>query len=192
MRQWRSIRGTSARLSAAPARACDGPDCISREIWPCFRNDGGVIIARALNYSRLSSAFSVAHKVCSNLRSRIKNVSSQTPGGGAGRFAVNHKLGTDPNGRWIKSCSILTKPPNAVTSQVHDHMPVILGKNDYDLWLDPGMTNVEAISDLLKPLDARLMRMLPMSSRVNQVGNWVFLFTSFIPRRKLLPRRIFS
>jgi putative SOS response-associated peptidase YedK len=50
-------------------------------------------------------------------------------------------------------------------------MPVILAKDDYDLWLDPGMTNVEAVSDLLKPLDGRLMRMFPVSSRVNQVGN---------------------
>ena len=27
-------------------------------------------------------------------------------------------------------------------------------KNDYDLWLDPGMQNVAAISELLKPYDA--------------------------------------
>jgi putative SOS response-associated peptidase YedK len=77
----------------------------------------------------------------------------------------------DPSGQWIKSCSILTTTPKAVTSQVHDRMPDILGKDDHDLWLDPGMTNVEAISDLLKPFDARLMRMFPVSSRVNQVQN---------------------
>src|ERR1700758_862691 len=57
----------------------------------------------------------------------------------------------DPSGQWIKSCSILTTTPNAVTSIVHDRMPVILQKDDYDLWLDPRMTDVEAISDLLKP-----------------------------------------
>jgi putative SOS response-associated peptidase YedK len=62
----------------------------------------------------------------------------------------------DPGGHWIKSCSILTTTPNAVTSQVHDRMPVILIKDDYDLWLDPAMTNVEAISDLLKQGDLRL------------------------------------
>jgi hypothetical protein len=38
-------------------------------------------------------------------------------------------------------------------------MPVILSRDDYGLRLDPGMTNVEAVSDLLKPFDARLMRM---------------------------------
>ena len=50
-------------------------------------------------------------------------------------------------------------------------MPVILGKEDYDLWLDPGMTSVEALADLLKPFDARLMRSYPVSNRVNRVQN---------------------
>jgi len=77
----------------------------------------------------------------------------------------------DPSGQWVKSCSILTTTPNAVTSQVHDRMPVILSKDDYELWLDPGMTNAEAVSDLLKPFDARLMRAYPVSSRINQVQN---------------------
>ena len=50
-------------------------------------------------------------------------------------------------------------------------MPVILDPNNYDLWLDPGMTNVEAARDLLKPYDARLMRCYPVSARVNHVAN---------------------
>ena len=48
---------------------------------------------------------------------------------------------------------------------------MILSRNDYDLWLDPGMRNVEALSDLLKPSDARLMRSYAVSSRINQVQN---------------------
>ena len=77
----------------------------------------------------------------------------------------------DPAGRWIRSCSILTTTPNALTSGVHDRMPVILTRDDYDLWLDPGMQDTAAVSDLLRPLDARLMRCYPVSSRVNQVQN---------------------
>jgi putative SOS response-associated peptidase YedK len=76
-----------------------------------------------------------------------------------------------PSGQWIKSCSILTTTPNAVASSVHDRMPVILDRGDYDLWLDPAMTKVEAVSDLLKPYDSRTMRSYPVSSRVNQVAN---------------------
>ena len=77
----------------------------------------------------------------------------------------------DPSGQWVKSCSILTTTPNAVTSPVHDRMPVILSPNDYDIWLDPGMTKVEAVSEMMQPYDARLMRCFPVSARVNRVAN---------------------
>ena len=71
----------------------------------------------------------------------------------------------------LQTCSILTTTPNAVTSAVHDRMPVILDPDNYDVWLDPGMTNADAASDLLKPFDARLMRSYPVSSRINRVSN---------------------
>jgi putative SOS response-associated peptidase YedK len=77
----------------------------------------------------------------------------------------------DASGNWIKSCSILTTTPNAVTATVHDRMPVILDPDSYDLWLDPGMQNVAVISELLKPCDARLTRCYPVSTRINHVGN---------------------
>ena len=77
----------------------------------------------------------------------------------------------DPTGDWIKTCSILTTTPNAVTCNVHDRMPVILDPEGYDLWLDPGMRDATAASELLKPYDARMMRCFPVSRRVNQVGN---------------------
>jgi putative SOS response-associated peptidase YedK len=77
----------------------------------------------------------------------------------------------NPGGDWIKSCSILTTTPNAVTSGVHDRMPVILDPENYEVWLDPGMQNVIAASELLKPYDARLMRRYPVSTRINSVVN---------------------
>ena len=71
----------------------------------------------------------------------------------------------------MKTCSILTTTPNAVTSAVHDRMPVILDHDSYDLWLDPGMKDAAAASDLLKPYDAGLMRSYPISTRINHVAN---------------------
>ena len=50
-------------------------------------------------------------------------------------------------------------------------MPVILDPDSYDLWLDPGMKDVSAASDLLKPYDARQMRCYPVSTRINHVAN---------------------
>jgi putative SOS response-associated peptidase YedK len=77
----------------------------------------------------------------------------------------------DQNGNWIKSCAILTTTPNAVTAAVHDRMPVILYPDNYDLWLDPGFTEVSAVSELLKPYDARMMRSYPVSTRINHAAN---------------------
>jgi putative SOS response-associated peptidase YedK len=37
----------------------------------------------------------------------------------------------DPSGTTVETCSILTTTPNAVTSAVHDRMPVILDPDDY-------------------------------------------------------------
>jgi putative SOS response-associated peptidase YedK len=77
----------------------------------------------------------------------------------------------DPSGQWIKSCSILTTTPNAVTSAIHDRMPVILDRADYDLWLDPGFTDVSVASELSKPFDAARMRRYPVSTRINHAAS---------------------
>ena len=58
-----------------------------------------------------------------------------------------------------------------MTSTVHDRMPVILGQDCYDLWLDPGMNDGATPSELLKPFDARLMRCYSVSMRINHVAN---------------------
>ena len=42
---------------------------------------------------------------------------------------------------------------------------------NFDVWLDPGMQDVAAISELLKPYAANLMRSYAVSSRVNHVAN---------------------
>jgi putative SOS response-associated peptidase YedK len=77
----------------------------------------------------------------------------------------------DANGRWVKTCTILTTIPNAVTSAVHDRMPVILDPADYDVWLDPGMKDSVGVSELLKPFDPSAMRFYAISGRINNVQN---------------------
>ena len=77
----------------------------------------------------------------------------------------------DASGNWLQTCSILTTTPNAVTSTVHDRMPVILDADVYKLWLDPVMNDSSEVSALLKPFDARRMRCYPVSDRLNHVAN---------------------
>jgi putative SOS response-associated peptidase YedK len=71
----------------------------------------------------------------------------------------------------VKTCSILTTVPNSVTSAVHDRMPVVLSPDDYDIWLDPCSTDVQIVSELLKPYDPGSMRLYPVSMRVNSTAN---------------------
>jgi putative SOS response-associated peptidase YedK len=79
--------------------------------------------------------------------------------------------GKNATGQWVKTFSILTTTPNTLTASVHDRMPVILDPDKYDLWLDPALTNVNAISELLNPYDPRVMRCYPVSTRINHVEN---------------------
>jgi len=77
----------------------------------------------------------------------------------------------DPAGKVIESCTILTTDANALLKNIHDRMPVILQPDDYNPWLDPGVTDPAKVSDLFRPFNARLMRVYPVSSTVNKVGN---------------------
>jgi putative SOS response-associated peptidase YedK len=69
----------------------------------------------------------------------------------------------DAEGKAVETRSILTTTPNAPTSAVHDRMLVMLNPEAYDLWLDPGFADVAAVSEVLKPYDARLMRSYPVT-----------------------------
>jgi putative SOS response-associated peptidase YedK len=77
----------------------------------------------------------------------------------------------DPNGKVIESCTILTTDANVLLKDIHNRMPVILQPSDYDLWLDPGITDPAQVADLFKPFDARRMRVYPVSSTVNSAKN---------------------
>ena len=77
----------------------------------------------------------------------------------------------DPSGKVIESCTVLTTKANALLKDIHDRMPVILDRDDYDLWLDPGVTDPQKVNHLLKPFDGRLMKVRPVSAAVNKVAN---------------------
>jgi putative SOS response-associated peptidase YedK len=50
-------------------------------------------------------------------------------------------------------------------------MPVVLHLDNYDVWLDPGFTDVAAASEMLRPCAAAAMRCYPISSTINHVAN---------------------
>ena len=71
------------------------------------------------------------------------------------------------SGDWIRTFAIITTDSNAVVADIHDRMPVILAPRDCARWLseepDP--------RDLMRPFPAELMRMWPISTRVNKPEN---------------------
>jgi putative SOS response-associated peptidase YedK len=95
----------------------------------------------------------------------------EVDGGALFAFAGIWERWKDPAGTTLETCSMLTTTPNAVTSAIHDRMPVILDPDSYDLWLDPGMKDEETVAEILKPYDANAMSCYPISPRINHVAN---------------------
>jgi putative SOS response-associated peptidase YedK len=67
-------------------------------------------------------------------------------------------------------CDVVTCEPNSLVERVHDRMPVILRGPAVELWLDPEPLPPEVAASLLRPLDAALMRVREVSTRVNNAN----------------------
>jgi len=59
-------------------------------------------------------------------------------------------------GEIIKSHTIITTAPNAFMQSLHNRMPVILSKEQFDLWLDPTNEDTDILELLLKPFEGEL------------------------------------
>jgi putative SOS response-associated peptidase YedK len=68
---------------------------------------------------------------------------------------------------WERTFAIITVPSNELVGRIHDRMPAILHRSDYDRWLslevDP--------HDLLIPFPSEVMTMWAISTRVNRPEN---------------------
>ena len=75
------------------------------------------------------------------------------------------------NAQEIRSCTIITTEANELVGDIHNRMPVILGPEDYSLWLDPDFKEREALTSLLRPYPNDAMEAYPVSRRVNSPSN---------------------
>ncbi len=80
----------------------------------------------------------------------------------ASLFEVWHGKG----GEIIESVSLLTTEANAVVSDVHDRMPVILAEDDFESWMDP-QAGAADVSHLLVPCSPDRLESNAVSTRVN-------------------------
>jgi putative SOS response-associated peptidase YedK len=76
-----------------------------------------------------------------------------------------------PEGGVIESCAILTTGANAVLAPIHDRMPVILERAQYERWLDPSLPDTDSLAPLLSPFPPEGMTAWPVSPRVNAPSN---------------------
>ncbi len=71
-----------------------------------------------------------------------------------------------------RSFAIVTTTANAMMSEIHDRMPVVIERADWPLWM--GETVDETLGDLiplLRPAAADALRLWPVSTQVNNIRN---------------------
>ncbi len=79
--------------------------------------------------------------------------------------------GGDPeNLPWLISCTLMTTDPNKEMKTIHHRMPVLIPPGDWDRWLDP-TNGYDQIEDLLVPGPDDLLKLTPVTTRVNSVRN---------------------
>jgi len=71
----------------------------------------------------------------------------------------------------LETCAILTTRPNPVLEPIHDRMPVILPREQHQLWLGPGELSAEQLEQLLAPHPPDPMEAYAVSTRVNTPGH---------------------
>lgn len=76
----------------------------------------------------------------------------------------------DPDAEPLQSCAIVTTAANELMAPIHDRMPVVLGPEDWDTWLDPE-TDPARAQQLLVPAPPEWFEAYPVASKVNNVAN---------------------
>ncbi len=71
----------------------------------------------------------------------------------------------------VLSCAIIVTDANELVRKLHERMPLIIAREDWERWLDPELTDEKEIEQMLKPYPADEMRAYPVSTRVNNAKN---------------------
>ncbi len=86
-------------------------------------------------------------------------------------FAGIYENWQSEQGKQIVTCAIITTVANELMKPIHDRMPVIMPKENENLWLDARVDDQELLLDMLRPYPADVMEAYPVSKRVNAPAN---------------------
>lgn len=73
-------------------------------------------------------------------------------------------------GEMLSTFTVITTNANEPVAPIHDRMPVILNREDEQRWISRTLDN-EQISLLLRPIEKELIRVYPVSEKVNSPAN---------------------
>jgi putative SOS response-associated peptidase YedK len=80
------------------------------------------------------------------------------------------KADDDPD-RFRWTCTVLTTSAEDSLGHIHDRMPLMLGREQYDEWLDPRRNDKEELLALLEPAAPGRLEAFPVSTMVSNVRN---------------------
>ncbi len=86
-------------------------------------------------------------------------------------FAGVYNDFTDAEGKPFYTCAIITCQPNNLVNKIHNRMPVIIRKEEEDMWLNQENNDFDKLYNLLTPYPPDLMQMNMVSLRVNNPKN---------------------
>ena len=74
-----------------------------------------------------------------------------------------------PGGAIVRTCVVLTTPPNPFAAAIHQRMPAILTGEERQQWLDP-QTDTRNLQDLLRPYPHDDLTAVEVGMEVNKAG----------------------
>ncbi|MFC1780303.1 SOS response-associated peptidase [Patescibacteria group bacterium] len=77
----------------------------------------------------------------------------------------------DPEGKKVKTFTILTTEPNKVLKPIHKRMPVVLEKNEEEPWIGKRVQDTDLLESLFDPYPVRHMNVYEVSREVNSPSN---------------------
>jgi putative SOS response-associated peptidase YedK len=76
----------------------------------------------------------------------------------------------EPGGSLLRTCTIITVPPNPLTASIHERMPAILRPEDEAGWLDSSVKDAVELAGWLQPYPSEEMEAFRVSRRVNSAA----------------------
>lgn len=71
----------------------------------------------------------------------------------------------------VRSFTIITTAPSELAATIHDRMPAIIPRSQYQRWLDPHRIDPEQIQPMIAGYPAREMIAYPVSTKLNNARN---------------------